>query len=49
LFIVVNGAVGALFSFLGGSTSLTGGSATGSSINNVSIIDLTGTVVAAGK
>jgi len=58
LFIVVNGAGGNLYPFLGGSMSVTGGSATGisqiyctpgSTITSVSIVDLTGTVVATGK
>jgi hypothetical protein len=58
LFIIVNGAGGTFYPFLGGSMSVTGGSATGtsqiyctpgSSITSVSIVDLTGTVVATGK
>jgi hypothetical protein len=58
LFIVVNGAGGTFYPFLGGSMSVTGGSATGTSqiyctpgstITSVSIVDLTGTVVATGK
>jgi hypothetical protein len=58
LFIAVNGAGGTFYPFLGGSMSVTGGSATGTSqiyctpgstITSVSIVDLTGTVVATGK
>ena len=58
LFIVVNGAGGTLYQFAGGTLTVTGGSATGntqiyctpgSTITSVSIVDLTGTVVATGK
>ncbi|WP_395739698.1 hypothetical protein [Prosthecobacter sp.] len=58
LFIIVNGAGGTFYPFLGGSMSVTGGSAKGtsqiyctpgSSITSVSIVDLNGTVVATGK
>ena len=58
LVIVVTGAGGTLYQFAGGSLTVTGGSATGntqiyctpgSTITSVSIVDLTGTVVATGK
>lgn len=58
LFIVVNGAGGTFYPFLGGSMSVNGGAATGtsqiyctpgSSITSVSIVDLNGTVVATGN
>ena len=58
LFIVVHGAGGTFYPFLGGSMSVSGGSAIGtsqiyctpgSSITSVSIVDLNGTVVATGK
>lgn len=58
LFIVVNGAGGTFYPFLGGSMTVTGGSATGTSqiyctpgstITSVSIVDLNGVVVATGK
>lgn len=58
LFIVVNGAGGTFYPFLGGSMSVAGGSANGSSqiyctpgssITSVSIVDLNGTVIATGK
>ena len=58
LFIIVNGAGGTFYPFLGGSMNVAGGSATGtsqiyctpgSSITSVSIVDLYGTVVATGK